>query len=161
FADTTTVNVSNAPDFINIIPASVTLASINDTLSNYPVDFKNALGAALLRTAVKWSSEDPSIAKVTIDNTGSIIAVTAGDTRVFAENSDGSKKDTLIVHVTNAAETALLDHHNDVIAALTQTLQYGVVFKNARGNLIAPGNNGSTINGQPITWTSLTPAVAT
>jgi len=56
--DQLTVKVTNDAAIVSIIPTNATLASINDTLANFPVNFRNSKGVVLPRTAVIWKSED-------------------------------------------------------------------------------------------------------
>jgi uncharacterized protein YjdB len=144
------VTVTNAPDTISILPATATLASVNDSVTP-PVAFRNALGASLPRSSAQWSSLDGAIAQVTPD--GIIIATGRGSTLVSAINAlNPARRDSITVTVTNAPDSINVGRTLDSLPSLNRTIQYSADVFNARGNLIV---------GQAVGWTSRTPAVAT
>ena len=94
---------TNAPDTVNIIPTTLTLASVGDTDGTFAVDLKNARGVALPRDAANWSSHDVTIARAL---GGVITAVGAGTTWIVAVSPENSmRRDSVLVTVTNAASS--------------------------------------------------------
>jgi hypothetical protein len=140
-ADTSRVEVSNAPAFVDITPdAGVTLNSIGDTFSP-GFDFRNGRGVALPRTSVTWSSADPTIASVSGDGLGTITAVGPGGTFIKAVSpGDPLKRDSIFVTVTNAATTIVATPSPaPTLTAFGSTVTFSATVKNANGNPIPSG----------------------
>jgi uncharacterized protein YjdB len=155
--DTITVNVSNQAASIVLGLSSATMASIGDTLL-VPITAKNSLGATLPATGVRWRSDATDVAKVSIANDGTIVALKRGEARIIAENADGSVADTVPVTVTNAPASVVVNRTNDNLTALNLTLQYNATIMNARGGVIAQGGGSDQ---SPLSWRSTDPTVAT
>lgn len=141
-SDSVTVRVTNAPDTVNIIPTDLTLPSIGDVDGTFAVDFKNARGVALPRTAVNWSSQDITIARV-ID--GIITATGGGITYVVGVSPENAlRRDSVRVTVTNAAATVTVTPAGPLTSnALGQTMSFTATVRNASGNVIPNA---------PVTW---------
>ncbi|MCA1683842.1 MAG: Ig-like domain-containing protein, partial [Actinobacteria bacterium] len=98
-ADTTFVTVTNAPATVQIIPVSVALTSVGDSVTP-AVDIRTARGVSLDRSTVLWTSDDPAIARVTTG--GIIIARDTGETYVRATSPVYSnQRDSVLVSVSN------------------------------------------------------------
>jgi len=141
-SDSVTVRVTNAPDTVNIIPTVLTLASIGDVDGTFAVDFKNARGVALPRTAVNWSSQDITIARV-LD--GVITAVGAGATYIVAVSPENAlRRDSVRVNVTNgAASVSVSPATPAALTAIGATISFSATVRNAAGN---------PVSGAPVTW---------
>ncbi|HEV2179948.1 MAG TPA: invasin domain 3-containing protein, partial [Gemmatimonadaceae bacterium] len=143
-----TITVTNAPDTIRITSGPITLASINDSIQP-AVTLKNAIGAALPRTAAQWLSDDGTIARVTSD--GTVIAVAAGTTKIRAQNSlNTARRDSVTVTVTNAPASIVVSPALDTLPSLGRTATYAATVRNARGDVIV---------GASILWLSRSPSV--
>ena len=140
--DSVLVRVTNAPDTVNIIPTTLTLASVGDTDGTFAVDFKNARGVALPRTAVNWSSQDITIARVTA---GTITAVGAGSTYIVGVSPENTlRRDSLLVTVTNSATTVVVSPAAPpTLNAIGATTTLTATVRNA---------SGATIAGAPVAW---------
>lgn len=148
-ADTALITVTNAPFFVDIVSTNAVLASLGDSLTP-PVDFRNARGASLARSAVTWSSDDPLVVRVTAG--GIIIARDTGTTTIRATNPyDAAKRDSIIVTSTNAPASIVLSGSLDTMTASGQTLVYTDTVRNARGTILA---------NYPVVWTSTNPGAA-
>jgi uncharacterized protein YjdB len=148
YADTLFVRVTNDPTSVDIVPPTITLASVGD--SSVPaVDIKNSRGAALTRTSVLWRSADTT---VSVTATGIIVARAAGSTFVIATTPDSARADTVTVTVTNAPDVLTLNRVTDTLTALGRTIQYTADVRNKRGALIA---------GAAPTFRSLNASIAT
>lgn len=147
YADTLRVRVTNDPTAVDIIPSTLTLASVGDTaIPN--VDIRNSRGASLGRATVFWRSTDTI---VTVTATGVIVARADGSTLVTATTPDSARADTVVVTITNAPEMVTLNRVADTLTALTRTLQYDAVVRNSRGAIVS----GATVN-----WRSSNASVA-
>lgn len=141
-ADSTFVRVTNAPDTVNIVPADLTLASVGDSDGTFAVELKNALGAALPRTAANWSSQDVTIARA-LD--GVITAVGPGTTYIVAVSPENAnRRDSVRVTVTNAAASVVVTPDPAAtMTALGATTTFTAVVRNQAG---------AVIQGAPVVW---------
>ncbi|MEX2179474.1 MAG: invasin domain 3-containing protein, partial [Gemmatimonadaceae bacterium] len=141
------LSVSNHPATVRIIPDTITLASIGDRNSTFVVDFQNSLGVALGRDAVNWRSDDISIARMSADGLGHIIAVAPGETvvRAITKGADSATvRDGVIVVVTNAAASMTVTPDTPpTITAFGNTIDFDANVFNSTG---APITNAS------VTW---------
>jgi len=148
-ADTSRVRVLNVPVTISILPDSVVLASLNDSLP-LPVDIRNKRGDVLPRSSVTWTSNAPLVARVT--TLGLVIALDTGTAVVRATSPfDVGLRDSVLIHSPNRAASIVLDVTRDTMTALGQQIPYAATVRNARG---AP------IPGYAIAWTSTNGSVA-
>jgi len=146
-ADTATVTVSNAPTLLRLLSHLDTLHSIGDTLT-LPIDFRNSRGAQLPPTAATWSSDDPTVVRVSIG--GQVLALATGQEYVHAVS--GTLRDSALIVVTNAASKIVLNSTLDTLTARGQTIQYTATVTNSAGN---------PLQGYTVTWRSSNTAVAT
>ncbi len=143
-------SVSNAPTTVRLTSGDLTLASVLDEVSP-SVDFRNALGAALPRDAVLWTSSNTNVA--TVSGTGLVTATGAGTATITATSPvDASRFSSITVTVTNAPVSITLNRSDDTLTALGRTLTYLAEVRNRRGDLIA---------GAAVAWTSSHPALVT
>ncbi len=148
-ADTATVTINNSPDQVNIVPGEATLASINDSLVPELV-VTNARGVALGASSLLWSSDDALVARVTA--TGTIIATGSGATYIKAVSpTNSTRRDSILITVTNAPATVVLNDNRDTLTALGRTRTYTATVRNARGARIADAI---------LDWQSSVPSVA-
>ena len=130
-ADTTVVTVTNTPSTIAITPDTVRLTSLGDSVTP-PATLTNSRGATLPRTSATWSSDDPTIARVSAS--GVITARDTGTTIVRA--TSGSVSDAVVVVVTNSPAMLTFSTARDTLTAAGQTVSYSVAVTNAAGNAI-------------------------
>jgi Big-like domain-containing protein len=140
-----TVIDQTAPDTLRIIPAQVQLTSL--TLVDTPaVEIRNALGATLPRNSVGWTTDDATIAGVTLQ--GVVTAIGSGQTYVRA--AYGSIKDSVLYIVSNdPVSLAIVGSDLDTLAKVGQQLTYTADIRNGLGN---------AISGYPTAWVSSDPA---
>jgi len=98
---------------------------------------------------VTWTSSDTSIA--TVDNSGKVIAVSAGVSTITVTTADGSKSATSIVTVSNPVVHPTAVSLNKLTDALT------VGNTDNLTSTIAPNN----ATNQDVTWTSSDASIAT
>jgi uncharacterized protein YjdB len=146
-ADTATVTVSNSPTLLKLLVHLDTLHSIGDTFA-IPTDFTNARGVQLPPSAATWTSDDPTVVRVS--TTGTVTAIATGQEYVHAVS--GILRDSCLVVVTNAATKIVLNSTLDTLTARGQTIQYTATVTNSAGN---------PLPGYTITWKSSNTAVAT
>jgi uncharacterized protein YjdB len=140
----TTVTVTNDLDTLQIVPASGSVSSLQDTL--YPaVRFRNSLGASLPRDAATWSTSNANVA--TVSSTGVITGVGVGTAVVSAVSpANAAIRDSMPVTVANAAASVVVSPSGpDTLTGLAQQLTYTATVRNARGAVIA---------GASVTWSS-------
>jgi hypothetical protein len=136
-ADTSRVVVTNAPETLNIIPIDTTMTSTGDTIT-VPVDFRNSRGVALPPSSATWSSTDPSIARVTADGSGRVIAMGTGDAFILAVSPvNPATRDSVLVTVTNEpAAIVTSPSAAQTMTAFGATLQFSATVFNGKGNVI-------------------------
>ena len=149
-ADTAAITVTNSVARLDVVPASVVLESVHDTLL-LPVLLENARGLPIAdRAAVDWKSDEADVVRVTA--VGAVIALRTGSTMVRALGRNGSPvRDSVLVVVTNAPASIRLDVHADTISAVGKERVYAAEVRNRRGDEIA---------GYRPEWTSRRPQVA-
>jgi hypothetical protein len=145
-ADTAIVTVSNAAATLKILARLDTLHSIGDTLA-LPVDFRNSRGVSLPPSSATWTSDDPTVVRVS--TTGTVRAIATGQEFVHAVS--GMLRDSALIVVTNAAAKIVLNSTIDTLTARGQTIQYTGTVTNSDGN---------PLPGFTISWRSTNPAVA-
>lgn len=139
-----TVTVTNDLDTLQIVPASGSMSSLQDTL--YPaVQFRNSLGASLPRNAATWSTSNANVA--TVSSTGVITGVGVGTAVVYAVSPENAAvRDSVQVTVANVAASVVVSPSGpDTLTGLAQQLTYTATVRNARGAVIA---------GASVTWSS-------
>jgi uncharacterized protein YjdB len=146
-ADTATVTVSNAPTVLRLLSHLDTLHSIGDTLA-IPTNFTNARGQQLPPSAATWSSDDPTVVRVS--QNGVVTAIATGQEYVHAVS--GILRDSALIVVTNAATKIVLNSTLDTLTARGQQIQYTAAVTNSAGN---------PLTGYTVTWKSSNTAVAT
>jgi uncharacterized protein YjdB len=146
-ADTATVTVSNSPTLLKLLVHLDTLHSVGDTFA-IPTDFTNARGVQLPPSAATWTSDDPTVVRVS--TTGTVTAIATGQEYVHAVS--GILRDSCLVVVTNGATKIVLNSTLDTLTARGQTIQYTATVTNSAGN---------PLPGYTITWKSSNTAVAT
>jgi len=151
-ADTSLVTVTNAPAFLNVVPAADTLTSIWDSLA-VPAVILNARGDTLAPTSVQWSSDAPLVGSV--DGSGLVVARDTGRATVrakYARAPGDTLRDSIAIRVFNLPASLVLSDTRDTLTAVGQTLTYTGQVRNARGN---------PIPGYSINWSSTNPAAVT
>jgi hypothetical protein len=145
-ADTAVVTVSNSAATLKILSRLDTLHSIGDTLA-LPVDFRNSRGVSLPPSAATWTSDDPSVVRVS--TTGTVRAIAIGQEYVHAVS--GMLRDSALIVVTNAPAKIVLNSTIDTMTARAQTLQYTATVTNS---------DGSPLPGFTVAWRSTNTSVA-
>jgi uncharacterized protein YjdB len=144
-----TVTVTNAPATVDITSPDTTLASVGDAFSP-AVTLKNAVGAALPRTAAQWLSDVPAVASVTPD--GTVIAVARGVTKVRARNAQNTaRQDSVTVTVTNAPDSIKVNPVSITLPSLNRTTTFTATVFNKRRAVISDA---------VVTWLSINPSIA-
>ena len=131
-ADTAVISVTNAPASIDIVPTTVSLSYLGDTLSP-DIVVRNARGDLLSRDLVIWSSDAPAVA--TVSPSGRITAMGAGTTLVRA--ASGAVRDSVLVTVTNDPVSIVLSIARDTMSAVDQQLLVTSVVRNSSGAIMA------------------------
>lgn len=149
FADTALVTIVNRPATIDIVPATIALASVLDTQTVQAVVLNNRGDTVGQTFGVAWSSEDSTV--VAVSGSGRLTARRAGSAKIYATNQFTARGDSVLVVVTNAPEFISLNRVRDTLPAPTLTLAYTPTVRNARGDVIL---NPS------VQWRSSVPAVA-
>ena len=127
--DTCLAKVTNVPTTIDITPATRTYTSLGD-VDTLPVTILNARAAALTRGSVTWTSDDPTVARVS--TAGVVTAKDTGQTVVRA--TGGSVYDSVVVTVQNLPASIVVNSPAvDTLTAIGQTLVLPVDVRNARG----------------------------
>jgi len=140
-ADTGLARVTNVPTSIAITPVADTCTSLGD-VDTLPVTITNARGAALTRGSVTWSSDDPTVIRVS--TAGVMTAKDTGQTVVRA--TSGLVMDSVVVTVLNRPASIVVNSPAvDTLTAVGQTLNLPADVRNARG---AP------ILNYPVAWRS-------
>ncbi len=98
---------------------------------------------------LKWSSSDTSIA--TVDNTGKVLGISAGNTTITVETQDGSIKATCEVTVITPVVNV------ESVGLNTNSLRLSI---GEPGQLTAIVNPSNAAN-KEVTWSSSNPSVAT
>lgn len=133
-ADTTTVDVENRINVVDIVQPDTSLGSIGDT-TTVRVDFRNTRGAQVPRSAATWHSTDSTVVSV---SNGFLTALRQGFSAIYATDPlNPARTDSLRVTVTNAAAALSLNRSLDTLTAPSRTLQYSADVRNARGAQIA------------------------
>jgi hypothetical protein len=147
-ADTARVTVVNAVENVTMLTDIATLASVGDTLVPLVV-VRSARGTELPRSAAVWTSDDAGTARVTAN--GVIIAMAAGETVVRAASPTApDRRDSVIVTVTNAPASVVLDRDADTLVAIGAARTYSAEVRNSRFALLAVAPS----------WRSLDPGIA-
>jgi hypothetical protein len=144
-ADTATVTVTNAPTYLKILAHYDTLHSIGDSLA-IPVDFRNSNGVSLPASAATWTSDDPTVVRVS--SYGEVYAIAIG--QVYIHAFSGILRDSALVTVTNAATKIVLNSTLDTLTARGQQIQYTATVTNSAGSPV----------GGTVVWSSTNPAIA-
>lgn len=126
-------------------PTSTVAAGGTITLAARPLD---AAGATVDVPAIAWSSNNPSVATVSVS--GIVSALAAGDARIAA--SAFGKSATATVTVTAKAVATV------VVAPATVTMRVGASANLQSQTLDA---DGIVLTGRTVTWSSSNPAVVT
>jgi uncharacterized protein YjdB len=146
-ADTSRITVTNAPASIDLLVPYDSLPFVGDTVTP-PMDIRNSRGAPLAATSVNWSSDDPSVARVS--TAGLVTAKGVGET--FIRATSGVLGDSLRVIVENDPAVVVIDGTLDSLTALGQRIFYTAEARNA---------SGAVLVGYPVQWRSTNTAVAT
>ncbi|MBI4501572.1 MAG: Ig-like domain-containing protein [Gemmatimonadetes bacterium] len=146
-ADTAVVLVSNNPVSIEVLPATATLSSIDDTLLLRAV-VRNSSNDTIPGAVVAWSTLDPLVLSVLAD--GRAIALGVGTGRVVGTTSAGG--DTSVVTVTNAPAFISILPDADTLISIGEPYQPPVDVRNSRGAALGRG---------AVSWSSDNTAVAT
>ncbi len=137
---TSRVVVTNAPAFLDILPANATMASVGDTILNIAVDFRNGLGASLPRSSASWSSSDVNVATVTVDPSSNVRIIAAGTGNAYiraVSPVDPLVRDSVFVTVTNApASIVAAPSPAPTMNAFGSTINFTATVFNASGNPI-------------------------
>ncbi len=145
-SDTAIISVTNAPASIHIVNRVDTIPSIGDTLV-ITANILNTRGALLPPGSVTWATDNPGVA--TVSTVGTVTARAIGRTTIRA--TSGILADSAAVWVTNLPSHIILNSHLDTMTARGQQLVYTAVVTN---------QNGETIVGDTIMWSSTNPPVA-
>ena len=146
-ADTAAITVTNAPASVDIVPASVKLGYLGDTLTP-EIHVRNARGDQLSADMVTWSSDAPAIASV--GTAGRITAHSMGFTWVRA--ASGATRDSVRVEVENGPQSIDISLTSDTVAAPSQQLQVTALVRSSTGSIMP---------GYATEWSTTNPAVAT
>ena len=135
---------------VTLAPDSIALQTSNTrVLTPTVIDSLNRTVTNLSNRLVIWSSSAAAIASVS--NTGTVAALTAGTTRVSL-TVDGVKSNDVIVSVTDQVVAVQISPLVIAPMRVGNTLQLSAQGLN---------NQNQPIPGKAVTWTSLTPSVAT
>jgi hypothetical protein len=146
-ADTCIVTVTNNPTTLRLLVHLDTLHSLGDTVT-LPIQFLNARGQSLPATAATWSTDDPTIARVSTG--GMVTAIAVG--QVYIHAVSGTLRDSALIVVTNGPTSITLNSTLDTLTARGQILYDTATVKNAAGTVLT---------GYTPTWRSTVPGVAT
>lgn len=119
---------------IAISPAADTATSLGDTL-HFTTIAADAHGQALHAAAVHWTIDDPTIA--TIDSTGQVVALQAGQTFVMV--AIGGRAGRAPVWVVPRLTTLAIIGDSVIPVAEGTTLELRALGSDARGNWHTPG----------------------
>jgi hypothetical protein len=128
--DTITLVVSNNPASIELLPASLSILSLDDTVRFASAQVRNTKGDVLTASPVTWTSLNPAVVEAVPD--GRMVSKAIGTTSVVATTSNGIA-DTSQVVVTNAPEVLDIIPTNVSLASSGDTIAVAVDFRNSRG----------------------------
>ena len=146
-ADTVIVRVTNEPAVLELLPASLTIQSVGDTVQ-LSATVKNGLGAVISDIPIAWGTPDPVI--LTVLNDGRVIANRTGTGRVIA--SAVGLADTSTIMVTNGPAVLDIVADTDTLRHIGATLTVDADIRSSRGD---------TLPNSSVTWTTDDPTVAT
>lgn len=128
------------------ISAPATLTSLGESTTLTGVA-KTAKGAAIPEAVLSWASANPAVATVS----GGIVTAVGNGTAAISATS-GAAVGTVQVTVQQTVTQVTVTFASDTIRALADTMRATATPRDARGN---------AVSGRTVTWTSITPAVAT
>ena len=143
---TATLTVAQAAATVEVTPATKTLVSLGDT-QQFSATVKDAKGVVVAGKTINWASDTSSVA--TISSLGVATSVTNGTSAIRATVEGVSG--TASLTVAQAVAAIEVSPPTRTLNALNDTQQFAATVRDAKGNAIA---------GKTISWTSLTPAVA-
>lgn len=146
-ADTAVITVTNAPASVDIIPTSVQLGFLGDTITP-AVEVRNARGNLISTDVLTWASDNATIASVS--PAGRITAHSIGFTYVRA--AAGGARDSVRVEVENGPQSIAISLVNDTLAAPAQQLPVTAEVRSSTGQLM---------EGYATEWSTTNPSVAT
>ena len=146
-ADTAVITVTNAPALLDIVPTSILLTFLGDTLSPATL-IRNGRGDQLPRNTVTWTSDAPGV--VIVSDSGRITAVGGGVTYVRATSN--ALRDSVRVTVNNDPQSIVLSLTQDTLTASGQQLPITSVVRNGAGFVLT---------GYATTWSTTNASVAT
>ena len=135
--DTITLVVTNDPASIALLPDSLPILSINDTVRFASVTVRNTKGDVLPGAAITWISLNPAVVEAVPD--GRMVSHTVGSTFVIARTANGLA-DTSRVVVTNAPETLDIIPVDTTMTSTGDTITVPVDFRNSRGVALPPSS---------------------
>lgn len=145
-SDTTVVVVTQAPSLLELEPDSATLIAADDTATLRARAFDRN-GRAIADATPAWSTGDSAVA--TVDSTGLVTAIGEGSTHVYAAFDTVSDSTAITVLVPTAIEIV---PEADTLWAIGDTTRLAAYVTNAEDD---------TIEGAPLTWSSLDTLIAT
>ena len=146
-ADTAVITITNNPSSIDIIPTTVSLRFLGDTISPEIV-VRNARGDLLSPALVTWTSDRPAVA--TVSEFGRVTGRAEGVAVIHAFS--GALRDSVRVSVSNGPQSIVLSTTTDTLTAPGQMLTISSVVRDV---------SGVVMNGYATVWVSTNPAVAT
>ena len=149
FADTSFIQVTNAPVYVDLLDPEIALTYIGDT-RYAAVTILNAREEPLARNRVHWAVRDGGVAFV--NSFGQVSATGVGTTWLFADGTVA--RDSVKVVVTNEVATVTIDGLPsgviDTIPLPGSSIQYTATARDAGGGVNA---------GSPLVWSSTAPGV--
>lgn len=133
--DTITLVVTNNPASIRLLPDSLHILSVDDTVRFASVTVRNTKGDVLPAATVNWTSLNPTIVEALPD--GRMVSHLVGTTSVIASTTNGFA-DTSLVVVTNAPETLNIIPIDTSMTSTGDTITIPVDFRNSRGVSLPP-----------------------
>ncbi|HEX7937647.1 MAG TPA: hypothetical protein VF483_01575, partial [Gemmatimonadaceae bacterium] len=142
--DSIVVVVRNDPDKIKLVPDTLLIRSIDDTVGFTSATVTNTKGDPLTSGITRtWSSLNTAIA--TVDTAGKVAGKSVGSTSVVV--STNGKADTSLVIVTNFPAQVGITTPPPTLASIGDSTFIGTLLKNARGVTL-------TANNSIVSWTS-------
>ena len=129
---TSAVTVDQVPVGVAIVPATVNLGAIGDTV-RVGAAFVDANGHALADAGAEWASADPAVA--TVDTSGLVTAVANGTAAVTA--TAGEVSGTASVTVDQVAAKVVVDPATDTLMTSGDTLRLWADALDSNGNAVA------------------------
>ncbi len=140
----------------SVATIEVTLASPNLTpgqTTQATAVLKDANGVVLTGRSVAWASMTPNVATVSVS--GVVTAVAAGSAAIRATAESKTNEATVTVAAPVATPVPVAS------VAVTLATPSTTVGQATQAVAVAKDANGNVLTGRPITWSSLTPTVAT